>query len=293
MIVTGPIMPLHRRYRAVPAALLALGLATSCAATPAPPTASPPAAAAGVAAAAPAGPELPPLLRDLELTPAQMDEVLRINADLERTAEPFRDAAKELGHSVAGAVRQCKGGTPFMDLDAERVVREGEELRGPLLSGLQRVHGLLTPAQRRKVSDRLLEGDDQAKRERRNSARTRELGPALDLSTMQLMSMLVKAGVLWTSFADRVEPWRVRYHVAITNFAGDDFDVHHEPVAAVPVAALALEFVRAGLRLLVPLLEPKQCEALGRLIDENVDAQAERAAQRAERAAAQVHAERP
>ena len=288
MIVAGPLMPLHRRYGAVPVALLALGLATACAATPAPQVASSP-----PPAAAPAGPELPPLLRDLELTPAQMDEVLRINADLERTAEPFRDAARELGHSVAGAVRQCKGATPFMDLDAERVVREGEELRGPMLSGVQRVHRLLTPAQRRKVADRLLEGDDQAKRERSNSSRTRELGPALDLSTMQLMSMLVKAGVLWTSFADRVEPWRVRYHVAITNFAGDDFDVQHEPFAAVPVAALTLEFVRAGLRLLVPLLEPKQCEVLGRLIDENVDAQAERAAQRAQRAAAQVNAERP
>ncbi len=292
MIVAGPLMPLHRRYGAVPFALLALGLAAACATTPAPQAASPPPAVTA-GAAAPAGPELPPLLRDLELTPAQMDEVLRVNADLERTAEPLRDAARELGHSVAGAVRQCKAGTPFMDFDGERVVREGEELRGPLLSGIQRVHRLLTPAQRRKVADRLLEGDDQAKRERSNSSRTRELGPALDLSTMQLMSMLVKAAVLWTSFADRVEPWRVRYHVAISNFAREDFDLQHEPVAAVPVAALTLEFVRAGLRLLVPLLEPKQCEVLARLIDENVDARADRAAQRAQRAAAQVNAERP
>ena len=213
--------------------------------------------------------------------------MLRINADLESTAVPLRGAADEFGRSVAGAARQCKGDTPFMEMDAARLVREGEELRGPVIDAIQRVHRVLTPAQRRTVSDRLVEGDDWAKRERRNASRTRDLGPALDLSTMQMMSMLVKAGVLWTSFADRAEPWRVHYRAAITDFARDDFDAHKEPVAAVPVVALTLEFVQAGLRLLIPLLEPKQCEALGRVMDEKID---EQAARTAERAAARARA---
>jgi hypothetical protein len=97
--------------------------------------------------------------------------------------------------------------------------------------------------------------------------------------------MLVKAGVLWNSYADRAEPWRVHYRAAITRFARDDFDAHGEPVASAPLVPLTLEFVQAGLRQLVPLLEPQQCEALGKLIEEKVDEQvartAERVAQRA------------
>ena len=262
MTFGGPRVPPDHRLGAVSLTLVALALATGCASAP-PPPAAPPLAAA--AAPAP-GAALPPLLRDLDMTPAQEAEALRINADLVSSAESLAGAADDLGRSVAGAVRKCKGDSPFMDADAARLVREGEEVRGPVIDAVQRFHRLLTPAQRRKLSARLVEGDDWAKRERRNASRTRDLGPALDLSTMQLMKMLVKAGVLWTSFADKAEPWRGHYRAAIANFARDDFDARREPVAAVPVVALTVEFVRTGLRLLVPLLEPKQCEALGGLI---------------------------
>jgi hypothetical protein len=182
---------------------------------------------------------------------------------------------------VAGAARRCKGDSPFIEADAGRVIREGDEMRARVLDTVQRVHRLLTPAQRKKVSDRLVEGDDWAKRERRNSQRTRELGPVLELSTMQMMSLLVKAGVLWTNFADRAEPWRVHYRAAIIDFARDDFDAHHEPVAAVPVVAFVVDFVRAGLRQFISILEPKQCEALGDLIDQKIDEQAARTTERA------------
>jgi hypothetical protein len=248
----------------------------------APASTSAPATAAGGAAGAPvlAGEAaLPPLLRGIDLTPAQVDQVVRIDADVQRSVEPFVSAVSDYERSVAGAVRKCKGETPFVESDAARVVRVGEELRVPALDAVQKVHRLLTPAQRRKVSGRLIEGDDAAKREKRNSARTRDLGPTLDLSTTQTMSMLLKAAVLWTWFADRVEPWRVKYHAAITHFADDDFDVHAEPVAAVPVVELTLEFVRAGLRALIPILQPKQCDALGQLIDQKVDEQAARVAE--------------
>jgi hypothetical protein len=96
-----------------------------------------------------------------------------------------------------------------------------------------------------------------------------------------MMSVLAKAGVLWSSFADRAEPWRLHYRTAIADFARDDFDVHREKVAAAPAVALIVEFVREGLRMLVPVLDPKQCEALGDLIDQKLDEQAERAAARA------------
>lgn len=280
--------------------LLALALAAGCAGAPHPPVApqamgTAEAAAASATAEAPAAPSpaeaaLPPSLRDLDLSPAQMDAVLRLYADLESTAEPFVGAASELGRSIAGAARQCKGETPFVQMDAARVIREGEAMRRPVLDAIQKVHRLLTPAQRKKLSNRLIEGDDWAKRERRNSSRTRDLGPALDLSTMQLMSMLVKAAVLWSNYADRTDPWRVHYRAAITRFVRDDFDAHAEPVGAAPLVPLTLEFVQAGLRQLVPLLEPKQCEVLAHLIEEKLDDQAARTAERvAERARVLEH----
>lgn len=266
--------------RAIP---LTLALATGCGAAPPPPAASPPPPPVQPVAAVPksAGAELPKVLRDLDLTPAQEAEIARMDAELTLAVEPVVRAAEELGRSVAGAARQCKGDSPFVEADAARMVRMGDEVRGEVLDAAQRFHRLLTPSQRRKLSASLLEGDDWARRERRNESRSRGLGPVLDLSVMQTMSMLVKARVLWSSFADRVEPWRVHYTTAVTNFARDDFDVRREPVAEAPVVALSAEFLRTGLRFLVPLLEPQQCEALGHLIDQKLDEQAARVAERA------------
>jgi Spy/CpxP family protein refolding chaperone len=266
--------------------LLALALTAGCSATqhavaPPPAAAQPSADAATPPAATASAEELPPLLQGLDLTPQQEAEVWRIDGELQSSGESFSNAANELARSVAGAARQCKGDSPFIDQDGKRVVQEGEGMREKVLDSIQRLHRLLTPAQRKKLSDRLVEGDDWAKRERRNASRTRELGPVLDLSTLQMMQMLVKAGVLWTTFADKAEPWRAHYRTAITDFARDDFDAHHEPVATVPIVAFFVDFMRTGLRMLVPLLEPKQCEALGHLIDDKLDEAAAKAAARA------------
>lgn len=255
--------------------LLLLAFAGGCAtALPPAPTPPPPPSAAPASAAN----DLPPVLHDLDLTPAQVEEIRRIRADLVRDAEPLVRAAGEMGRSVAGAARRCKGDTPFVEADAARVIRAGEDMRGDVLDAVNRFHRLLTPAQRQKLSTRLLEGDEWAKRERRNGSRTRTLAPALDLSFSQTMQMLVKARVLWTSFADKAEPWRAHYRTAVANFPRADFDAHKEPVAEVPVVALTTEFVRTGMKFLIPLLEKQQCEALGNLIDQKLDEQAARAA---------------
>lgn len=261
----------------MPLAILALALASGCASTPPPSAATaPPASAAPPAPAAkPAEDErLTPLLHDLGLTPAQAAEVIRLDAELRSKAEPLVGASMELGRSVAGAARQCKGDTPFIESDARAVVREGEAMRQPTLEAIQRVHALLTPVQRGKVSQRLLEGDEWAKRERKGSSRTRDLRAPLSLSAAQTMSVLMKAGVLWSSFADKTDPWQTHYRAAVTHFARDDFDVRREPIADAPAVALMVDFVRAGLRLLIPVLEPPQCAALGQLIDDKLDEQA-------------------
>ncbi len=250
-----------------------------CATVPAQPPAAPaptetPAGAQPATASEPE--DLPPMLRGLDLTAPQIAEVLKMQADLRNKADTLASASFDFFHSVAGAARQCKGDTPFLGSDAERVVREAEEIREPFLDAAQKLHALLTPAQRQKLSDRLIQGNDAAKRERRNSARTRELGPQINLSTMQTVKLLTKAAELWSTYADKTDPWREQYRIAVVDFARDDFDVHKEPVAKAPVMKLALDFVRSGLRLIIPILEPQQCEALGKLIDLRVDEAADR-----------------
>lgn len=267
--------------RAIHAALLSVAFAAGCTATP--PPAPPPVSRAPSAlpSAAPAAAQdeddIPPVLRGLDPTPAQVEETWRIKEDLDRAAEPFAGAVAEMMRSAAGAVRKCQGDSPFIESDGARVVRMGEDLRGPVLDGVQRLHHLLTPAQRAKLSQRLMETDDWGKRERRNDARTRALGPALDLSMLQLATMLMKARMLWSSFADRAEPWQAHYHTAIVHFARADFDVHREPIAEAPIFAFGVDFVRTGLRFLVPILEPPQCEALAQLIEDKVDEQPKKA----------------
>src|SRR5262249_26115166 len=116
---------LHRSRPALVLALLAPALVPACATTPPPPPAPPSVTAEPGAPATPAAPSpdeaaLPPLLRELELTPAQMEAVLKLNDDLDRDGEGFLSAADALGRSVAGAARQCKGETPFVEMDASR-----------------------------------------------------------------------------------------------------------------------------------------------------------------------------
>jgi Spy/CpxP family protein refolding chaperone len=296
MNVAAPRTPTEARRRApttpwargaVPAAVLAAVLAAGCASTPPPPPATPPPPPPALGTPPTSDKvELPPSLQGLDLTPAQQEEIFRIGAELEREGATVVSAAMDFGHSVAGAARQCKGETPFVEADAARVVRVSEEMREPVVTAVQRLHRLLTPEQRKKLSVRLLEGNDAARRERRNESRTRSLGPQLDLTTMQMVTMLVKARALWGQYADRAEPWRLHYETAAEHFARADFDAHSEPLARVPIVAFTMDFVRTGLRFLIPILEPQQCEALGRVIDDTLDKQAERAALRARAAEA-------
>jgi hypothetical protein len=146
------------------ALLLTSVIAAGCGSAPPPPAATPPAvtsAKPGDAASAPPTDaaasgafELPPLLRGIGLTPAQTEQISRMAMDLDRDGGTFRSAVDAMGRSVAGAARHCKGDSPFIGADASRVVREGEAMRAPVLDAVQRLHGLLTPAQRRTVSAR-------------------------------------------------------------------------------------------------------------------------------------------
>ena len=69
----------------------------------------------------------------------------------------------------------------------------------------------------------------------------------------------------------------------VAAFAKPDFDLTREPFAEAPIVEIAAAFARDAFRLLVPILKPPQCEALGRVVDEALDeADRKRAARRGE-----------
>jgi Spy/CpxP family protein refolding chaperone len=235
-----------------------------------------------VQAAPPAGEKederLPAALEELHLRPDQRREIEALKDDLERDLEPLLEASKHLGRAIAVALRECKGDSPFIDMEASTLVGVGEELRPRALDAIQRFHRILTPAQRRALSQRLLASDAERaeRRGERDRSSAESIGGKLDLSVGQMFSMLLRVQLLRSSFEDQLKPWRARYRKALKAFARDDFDIRRQAVAEVPFAELATTLVRDGLRMLVPVLDPPQCQEVARLLDEQLDKKKEK-----------------
>jgi hypothetical protein len=285
----GPAWSTSRAAAPLALGVLCAAVALGCAAprAPVPAPAAPAAAAAPAPSAAPedeAAPRLPRSLRDLGLDAEQSRAAEAIARDLEDDLDPLIDASRELGRSLAGAARGCKGETPFVVMDAEATVRAGEPARRAVVRAIGRVHALLRPDQRAKLSARLLAEEESGAGEKADGEKTRSLGPELGLTLSQVGTMLARARTLAGKYEDRVEVWRSHYRHALSAFARADFDMAREPFAEAPVVELMTSFARDAFRLLVPILKPPQCEALGRLVDESLDeAQKKRLARRAER----------
>jgi Spy/CpxP family protein refolding chaperone len=232
-----------------------------------------PAAAPSASAEPPAQPKLPRSLRDLDLDPDQVRAVEAVVRDLEEELDPFAAAVDELGRSLAGAARQCKGDTPFVAMDAEAVVRAGEPARRAVVAAIQRVHAILRPEQRAKLSAKLLDEDENGRKDRdeKADAETRELGPQLGLSFAQVATVILRARALTSKYEDRSDVWRSHYRHALVAFAKPDFDMGRERFAEAPVVELFTAFTRDAFRTLVPILKGSQCEALGKLVDDTLD----------------------
>jgi Spy/CpxP family protein refolding chaperone len=262
-------MVAFRSLSASAALLAALGSACGCAATGSAPAAAPAVARAGEPDAG--EPPLPQMLQDLRLTPAQRSELRRLAVDVRREARPLVDAGRQFGRTLAGAARRCKSESRFLEMEASFMVSAGEQIRGPMLDAIQRLHRILTPAQRRELSRRLIDLNQAPARERRGEARTRELGEDLDLSFGQTLTLLMRAQMLRSRFDERFAPWRVRYHDALADFPRDDFLIREKAIAKVPIVELAADFVLEATRVLLPLLDARQCETLGAWIETRLE----------------------
>jgi hypothetical protein len=263
-------MEMAKRWLASMGMICALAL--GCA-VPKTTTSTTPAAPAATAAAAEEDKPLPPMLEALKLSAAQRREILALREQLKRDLEPIIDAGRDFASAVAVAARTCKPDSPFIPMEAEYTVRVGEQVRGRLLDAVDKFHRILTPAQRQELSKSLLAAADRSEDERddRDDSRTRSIGDELDLSVSQTVALLVRVQALRSSFEEKVAPWRDHYDSAIVAFARDDFEARKQPIAEAPVVELATGIVRDGLRVLIPVLEPKQCDALGRFISDKIE----------------------
>jgi hypothetical protein len=184
--------------------------------------------------------------------------------------EPVGDAAGEYGLALAKVARQCDSDGRALEDAASWVVVVGEDLRGSVLDAIDRVHRILTPAQRSAVAKRILSRQQERDSEQNTDEGARSIGGELDLSVGQLMSLLVRAQLLRSALEERLEPWKVKYKRALRAFPDADFAIRDHPIAQVPAAAIATRAVRDGVRMLLPILEPEQCVILADFIEEAV-----------------------
>ncbi|MEZ4444347.1 MAG: hypothetical protein R3B72_35060 [Polyangiaceae bacterium] len=280
--------------RWVATSLMVAGLSLSLSGCTSSSTAAPITAAEAPVARAPHEEELPKMLVGLDIDPTQAKQILALRDRLKGQLVGVKDAAVEVALSLAAASKRCQGDTTWIGMAADQAVRAGENARDPILDGINELHAILTPAQRRALADRLLadEDDDGEDRRERSGKRTRDgvqsLGADLDLSFGQIAQIVVRALRLRDAYLDELEPWRERYEHAVEAFPDDDFDVRRQAVAQVPLVKITADTVREGFRLLITLLEPDQCRALGKTIDEALERAEQRQAEESEEAAAEA-----
>jgi hypothetical protein len=231
--------------------------------------------AATIARATATDAQLPKEIEELELTAEQRRAVLALRADLIRDVQPLLDAGRGFVRAVANGVERCNPKLPSIESEASWTDGVGETVRPPVLTAINRFHRILTRPQREKLVALLLDREQTSRTRNRDQdgARARSLGDVLDLSFSQTVTLLAQALELRDRFEQEIGPWRARYRRALEAFPRDDFDARREALAEAPLVPITTRLVRVAAKLFVPVLEPPQCQALGRFIHERVDDQ--------------------
>ncbi len=213
---------------------------------------------------------LPPLLEGLDLDASQRAAYVALRDDVKAQLAPFGEAVRDLVRAYARAASACRTDLPAIEQQSSWVVTAGEGVRDPVLVAINRLHAILTPEQRHRLAARLLGAEQESKTGKRDGARTRSLGDALDVSLGQMVVLLARAAVLREKFEKDAAPMRRDYERALAAFERADFDARREPAAKAEVFVLGTKIARDGFRVLLPELDAKQCEALGRYLDERL-----------------------
>ncbi|MCC6523519.1 MAG: hypothetical protein IT373_12755 [Polyangiaceae bacterium] len=243
--------------------------AVGCASLPQPPEVAK-TDGAPTTAPTPKAPRAPSWLAGLALSQAQEQAISELRASLAPKLAPFWDAARDFALAIATAAQHGDGRAPALAAAASWAINVGEDVREPVLDAINRVHRILTPAQRASLTERLLGDEKESQSDDSAETPARSLGDVLDLDLGQMLALLVRAQALKGAFEERLGPWRQNLKAALLAFAEDDFDVRRHKIAAVPAVSLATGLVRDAVRVLLPILERDQGRALAAFIREKV-----------------------
>jgi hypothetical protein len=218
--------------------------------------------------------ELPGILEELHPTAKQRRELLALRAEIEPRLEPMADAGRDFALAGAKAASQCNPNSMALADAASWAVETGEQVRGDVLDGIDKLHRILTREQREALVARLLGDAKETKPKEDTDDGARSLGDALHLSIGQVFTLLERAGALRSAIEDKIDPWLGRAKKALLAFPDDDFAIRKYDIAEVPAVELAARFVRDAFRSMLPILDREQCKALGGFIKEAVEEQA-------------------
>ena len=220
------------------------------------------------------GSELPGILEDLHPTPKQRGELLALRAEIEPRLEPMADAGRDFALAGAQAALHCDPNSMALADAASWAIETGEQVRGDVLDGIDKLHRILTSEQRKALVARLLGDAKETKPKEDTDDGARSLGDALHLSIGQVFTLLARAGALRSAIEDKIDPWVGRAKKALRDFPDESFAIRNYDIAEVPAVELAAHFVRDAFRSMLPILDRDQCTALGGFIKEAVEKQA-------------------
>ena len=268
-------------------AVLGCAAAPTSSATNAQPPPSPSAARAadGVTPSTerqPSAKDLPPALDGLDLGAEQRRSIVKLRDELRKELADTQLVARSVLRMVAPDVRRCRGDSPAMGLASERAIAAIYHARRIALNGLDKLHIILTPAQRYQLARQLLDMDDEraaeqpepkrkSSRRKQNDRAVRSFTERLDLSVGQMVKVLLRLNAVRDDFEDQLDPWRMPYRNAVRAFVRDDFVARELALAKMPIAKMVLGSVRKALRVAVPLLEPNQCREAAAILEETAD----------------------
>ncbi len=205
---------------------------------------------------------IPEILESLQLSAYQQQQLRALGRELKRQLEPMKDAGREYLLAIAKTASRCNNNTMALDDAASWAVGVGQQVRGPVLDAIDRLHRILTPAQRKMLARRLLDGEKESKKRRKTDEQSYSVSADLDLSLSQTLTLLIRARSLKSALEERLEPWRKSLKNALVAFPRDDFSVREYRIAEVPAVVLATRFVRDAVRTLLPILDQEQCKAV-------------------------------
>jgi len=214
----------------------------------------------------------------LGLTEAQEPQAVALLDRAKRAAGPLVFAGEGVVRAIASSARRCEADDlTFLEVRFEAVTAAGVQSRREVIAVINDLHALLTPEQRKAVTDYLLDRNERNREQRSAADRgsvteaQQKMGIDLDLTFGQITKLLFRINRLRGAYEDATDPWIAHYRAAVQDFARADFDLSTLPVAKAPIFRIARDLVLEAYTQLITVFDEGQCEAIGTYLHRKLD----------------------